>query len=109
LLRFFKYRAGDFGLAEVEGHGLRPNAIGPTQLIAQRYQLSSERATRKTLRPRAASLRAKTSPMPLEAPVIRVVFIKRLVANLGDYVSHASGRMWLKIDDVDTSILKISR
>lgn len=40
--------------------------------------LSSERATNKTFRPRAANLRAKTSPMPEDAPVIRVVFIVQI-------------------------------
>src|SRR6185503_15320958 len=46
---------------------------------------SSERATNKTLRPRAASLRAKTSPMPLDAPVMRVVFIVYLLDELADF------------------------
>ena len=37
--------------------------------------LSSERATRKTFLPRAASFLAKAAPMPDDAPVMRVVFI----------------------------------
>jgi len=36
--------------------------------------LSSDRATSKTLSPRAASFRAKTSPIPDDAPVMSVVF-----------------------------------
>src|ERR1700682_2757967 len=38
--------------------------------------LSSERATSKTLRPCVASLRAKASPIPEDAPVISVVFME---------------------------------
>src|SRR5215216_2750947 len=37
--------------------------------------LSSERATRKTFLPRAASFLAKAAPMPDDAPVMRVMFI----------------------------------
>jgi hypothetical protein len=37
--------------------------------------LSSERATKKTFLPSAASLLAKAAPIPLDAPVIKVVFI----------------------------------
>ena len=37
--------------------------------------LSSERATSNTFLPRAASFRAKAAPIPVEAPVMRVVFI----------------------------------
>src|SRR5438445_895598 len=38
---------------------------------------SSERATSSKLCPSAASLRANTSPIPEDAPVIRVVFIEK--------------------------------
>src|SRR5438552_2079076 len=45
--------------------------------------LSSDRATSKRLCPRSASLRANTSPIPEDAPVMSVVFIEFNLAPSG--------------------------
>ena len=98
LLCFFKELRRRVGLLQIERDVLCANAGQASSSLHKAISLSSERATRRTFRPRAASFRAKAAPIPEDAPVMRVVFI-----------TNRNGSLQLKqieLDDVSVACLK---